>query len=52
MMNARMSGEELDGLIDAHHQYIADAPALEFDRERLLIETATAAHIATDAHVR
>src|SRR5688500_11526072 len=51
-MDARMRGEEVDGVVDAHHQDFADVLAPVLDGERIVVEAATAARIANDAHVR
>src|SRR5688500_9748312 len=51
-MDARMRGEEVDGVVDAHHQDFADVLAPVLDGERIVVEAATAARIADDAHVR
>src|SRR5687767_1935334 len=50
-MNARMRTEVIDRLIDAHHQYIADASAFVLHGERVVIEATPAAAVTNDAHV-
>src|SRR5882672_1498421 len=46
-----MRGEEHGGLVDGHHEHVADALAAILDRERLRVEALTAATLAVHTHV-
>src|SRR5207253_6470924 len=52
MVHPRMRPEELDGIVHIHRQHVADALLASQDGQRLRVETAPAAHIAQNLHVR
>src|SRR5690606_11526116 len=50
-MDGRVRGEDLDRLVHAHREHLADGPAAQPHAERLGIEARAAAGLAGDLHV-